>query len=184
VRLFVALEVPEPVRDPLDGALAEVRRRWDGLRWNPPEQWHLTLAFIGHVDDEVDDVVSALAPAAEAAPTRIGLTLGAPGRFGQRVLWMGIDDEPEDAVSTLGAATQRALSEAGLPVDDKPVHPHVTLARSRRRGGARIRPDVVEAVPPVDATWSVGELVLYESVQRGRGEPNRYVARARVPFAG
>ncbi len=180
----MALEVPDEIRRPLDTALGGLREQHDGLRWTPAEQWHLTLAFIGHVDVDVAEVVAGLAPAADSAPERIDLRLAGAGRFGDRVLWIGVDDDPADAVSELGAATQRSLAAADLPVDERPVRPHITLARGRRRRPSRIRSELVEAVPTVAGAWSVDELALVESVQRGRGRPNRYDVRARIGFGG
>ncbi|MGH3443419.1 MAG: RNA 2',3'-cyclic phosphodiesterase, partial [Nitriliruptorales bacterium] len=58
--------------------------------------------------------------------------------------------------------------------------PHLTLARSRGRRGAPIRPEHVDAVPQVHGAWTASELVLFESVQQGRGRPNRYDPRARI----
>ena len=184
MRLFVALEVPDEVRVPLDAAVAPLRAEHDRLRWTPAEQWHITLAFIGDVDVAVHEVAAALEAAADSAPGRIGLDLAAAGRFGDRVLWVGVTDEPEGAVADLGVVTQRSLAAAGLPVDDKPVHPHITLARGRRRDRARVRPTLVEAVSSPPMSWSVDEMVLVESVRQGGGRPNRYEARARIGFGG
>lgn len=182
MRLFAALEVPDEVRTSLDAAVASLRDEVAGLRWTPPAQWHLTVAFLGQVESGVDPVVAALASTVADAPAAIELELAHPGRFGKRVLWIGVRDEPEGAVADLGATAQRALAAADLPVDEKPVSPHLTLARSWGRRGTPVRPQHVEAVPEVRAAWSVGELVLFESVQQGRGEPNRYEPRARLPL--
>ncbi|MGH3443635.1 MAG: 2'-5' RNA ligase family protein, partial [Nitriliruptorales bacterium] len=89
MRLFVALEVPDDVRGDLDLAVAPLRDELDRLRWTPPAQWHVTLAFLGHVEVGIDQIVDVLAAPARDAPPGIGLELGEPGRFGKRVLWVG-----------------------------------------------------------------------------------------------
>lgn len=182
MRLFVALEVPDEVRDDLDAAVGPLRDELGRLRWTPSAQWHVTLAFLGHVDAPVDEIVDVLTAPAGDAPAAIDLELGEPGRFGKRVLWVGVRDEPTGAVAEVGAGAQRSLAAASLPVDEKPVRPHLTLARSRGRRDQPIRPEHVDAVPAVRGAWTVGELVLFESVQQGRGQPNRYEPRARIPF--
>jgi RNA 2',3'-cyclic 3'-phosphodiesterase len=179
MRLFVALEVAPEVRRRLDEALAAVRRDHSGLRWTPAEQWHLTIAFIGEVATAPEDVADVLRPAAADA-TAIRLALSAPGRFGDRILWYGVRDEPEGAVSGLGAAVQADLARSGLPVDEKPVHPHVTLARGGRKGG-KIRSSIVDAVPAQSGEWTAGEILVVASVPQADG-PNRYVTQASVPL--
>lgn len=186
MRLFAALEVPEAVRRRLDAAVAPVRRRQDALGWSRAESWHLTVAFLGEVGEErLPEVVEALAGAAARAPEAIGLEFGPAGRFGRRVLWVGVRDQPAGAVAALGAAAQAALAAAGLPVDAKEVRPHLTLARSRNRDrAAQIDGRLVGEVPHTPGEWTVRELVLFASVPAGRGQPNHYQPLARVPLGG
>lgn len=179
MRLFAALEVPAHVARPLDQALAGVRERFDRLRWTGPDRWHLTVAFLGQVDAPLEVVEDALAPAAAAAPGPVGMRLAGAGRFGSRVLWLTVEDEPDGAVTALGADAQERLAAADLPVDRKPVRPHLTLARSRK--GASVRKRVVEAVPEVDATWTARDLVVFRS-HLGGGRPARYEALSRLPL--
>jgi RNA 2',3'-cyclic 3'-phosphodiesterase len=184
MRLFAGLEVGDEVRARLDEGVAPLRLAHRALRWTPPSQWHLTVAFLGEVTEPLDAVTSALSPVAAHAPPAIQLELAEAGRFGNRVLWVGVDDDPAEAVAALGSSAQSALQAAGLPVDEKPVRPHLTLARGgRRRGGSgRISQRLVDAVPAVDADWTVTDLVVFASVPQGHGEPNSYEPQARIPL--
>ncbi|MBW3578833.1 MAG: RNA 2',3'-cyclic phosphodiesterase [Actinobacteria bacterium] len=180
-RLFVALTVPQEVAEPLDGALRPLREARDDLAWTPPANWHVTLAFLGQVARDPGEVVDALRPVAAAAPSAIGLKLSPAGRFGRRVLWVGITDQPAGVVAGLGHSAQAALAAADLPVDDKDVHPHLTLARARtRRSAGGVDARLVAAVPELSAMWSAHDLAVMESVRAGRGRPNRYDSLARV----
>jgi RNA 2',3'-cyclic 3'-phosphodiesterase len=184
-RLFVALPVPERVRTSLASAVAPCRDRLDGLSWTRPEGWHVTLAFLGSVDDHlVDEVVATVAAAAAAAAvTAPMLALGAAGRFGGRALWVRVDDDPQGTVAALGEGVQAALDDAGLPVQRRPVRPHVTLARGRRdRPVARRDVDAVAAVLDPDPVhrWHADGVEVVRSLL-GRG-PARYVTLAAVPF--
>lgn len=168
MRLFVALDLSAEAEDRLRRAVGPLRGRYDGLRWTPPEGWHVTLAFLGEVvDDGLAAVTGAVGDAVAAAATEpIRLRLDAPGHFNRRILWFGVADDPPGAVATLGVAVQRAAAAIGVPVDEKPVHPHVTLARAR--GRERVPADVLADVPQVEVAWDVAEAFLYRS-HLGRG---------------
>ena len=98
MRLFVAVAVPEHAADELDDAVAPLRPSWPGLRWTGREAWHVTLAFLG----EVNETVSArLVPRLERAaarhpglPVRLGGAGAFPGAARARVLWTGVQGEP------------------------------------------------------------------------------------------
>ncbi len=177
-RLFIALDLADDVRQRLDRALAG-RRTGTEWRWTRPESWHLTLAFLGDVYEEPSDVASVAGAATALAPARIDLRLGSHGNFRQRVVWYGVEDEPAGAVRHLGEGVQEVLDAEGVPVDRKPVRPHVTVARVRGRRAGRC--DLL-ALPDVDASWSVAEAVLYESHLEPDGA--RYEALATMPLGG
>lgn len=177
-RLFLAVPVPEVVKQQVAAAIGPLRERYEGLRWTPSEQLHVTLAFIGATHVAVARIESVLTPVLATAPSTIRLAVGAPGRFGRRVLWLGVVDDPPGTLATLGGAAQRALAEAELPVDRKPVRPHLTLARAR--GRSTVDAALVAEVPPVDAGWEVEAAVLYGSSPAGHGRPNRHSPVARL----
>ncbi len=181
MRLFVALEVPDDVRERLDAAIAPLRARHPKLAWTSAEGWHLTLAFLGEVAVEPGDIAAVLAPVAAAAPAGIRLTLGQAGRFGRRVLWVGVRDEPAGTVAALGAGTQQALADKDLPVDLKKVRPHLTVARGRS-GGADVPASLVAAIPSVESGWTAREVLLMRSVRVGHRRPNRYEPLLRLPL--
>lgn len=180
MRLFTALEVPEAVRELLDAAVAPLRDRHPELTWTSRDGWHLTVAFLGEVTVPSEDVAAVLATVAGAA-TPIRLSLAAPGRFGRRVLWVGVRDEPVGAVTALGAAVQQALADADLPVDRKDVRPHLTIARAGRRR-ADIMAPLVATIPSVGGAWTARELVLVRSVPGGHRHPNLYETLVRLPL--
>jgi 2'-5' RNA ligase len=127
MRLFVGLVLPEPVRWQL-GLLCT---GLPGVRWVPPENFHLTLRFIGEVDGgTLDDVDAALAG---IRARRFSLTLGGVGHFGSgqqvRALWAGVGREP--ALQHLRDKVESAVVRAGLPPEGKKFTPHVTLSFSK-----------------------------------------------------
>jgi RNA 2',3'-cyclic 3'-phosphodiesterase len=179
-RRFVALPVPTEVRAALAASLPRDDDRDDGLRWARPAGWHLTLAFLGDVDDaRVDELVDAIGRGVSAAahvPDR--LELGEVGRFGRRVLWVGVIDEPEGSLTHLADGVRRALSDIELRIDDKPMHPHLTLARAGRRPVSAATVDACD--PPPAASWRPEAIELWRS-HLGRG-PARYESEASIPL--
>jgi 2'-5' RNA ligase len=127
MRLFVALALPETIRWQLRllcGGLA-------GARWVPPENFHLTLRFIGEVDGaEFHDIDAALAGI--RAP-RFTMSFAGVGHFGGagklRSIWAGVDKQP--ALPHLRDKIESAVVRAGAEPNGQKFHPHVTLARSK-----------------------------------------------------
>ncbi len=94
VRLFVALTPPDAVVGELRASTAALRELAPDLRWTRPEQWHVTLAFLGEVADEVVDELARRLNRAAARYPPLSLAFGGGGRFGHRVLWTGVRGSP------------------------------------------------------------------------------------------
>jgi len=160
VRLFVAVTPPAHAVDELRSAVEGARSAHPGLRWTRPEQWHLTLVFLGEVDDRARaDLVTRLARAATRHPP-LQLALHGAGRFGDRVLWTRVDGDVV-ALRRLAAAAQAAARRARLPVEERPYRPHLTLARGRE--GVRLRPVVDALAGYAGSAWTASELHLVRS---------------------
>lgn len=135
IRLFAALDLPEDVRD----RLAMIAGGVPGARWTPPENMHLTLRFVGDVDETVfADVAAALsrveAPAFDLAIEGVGNF--ARGRM-PTMLWAGVAKSP--ALDLLQGRVDQAVTGAGLPPDARRFSPHVTLARLKGSPRGRVQ---------------------------------------------
>jgi 2'-5' RNA ligase len=136
MRLFVAIWPPETALAELEAAVAPLRDRSRTLRWTAPEQWHLTLAFLGEVDDERRaDLGQRLGRTARRHPPAT-LRLARGGRFGDRVLFAKVVGDT-DEVRRLAASVSAAARRARITVDERPYRAHVTLARGDSRRGSR-----------------------------------------------
>lgn len=127
MRLFVAVEIPEAIREQLVTLETDV----PGATWVKPQAIHLTLRFLGDGIDPIrlTPIKRALA-SVKAAP--FALTLRGVGRFPPRknparVLWVGLEEQP--ALLTLQAAVEKALGAVGFEPEERPFSPHITLAR-------------------------------------------------------
>jgi RNA 2',3'-cyclic 3'-phosphodiesterase len=175
-RLFVALPVPPDVRRGLARVQERLRGAADDLRFTRPEGWHVTLAFLGDVAGERIDEVGRVVDEVVAGHGPIPLTLAHPGRFGTKVLWVAVEDAPAGTVAALGERLQVAIAAAGLPVQEQPVRPHLTLARGGRGRPVRDRylDDLGEELAAVTSpdSWVADEVQVWRS-ELGRG-PARY----------
>lgn len=183
-RRFVALPVPAEVRERLAASLPTEPSVTDGVRWTRPESWHLTLAFLGDVDDRrFDHLVHTLkggVAASRVAPRR--LALDQLGTFGKRVLWIGVDASPEASLHVLADGVRAALRRGGYAVVDRPLRAHVTLARAGRRPVTRTLTDAcAAAITPDHAStlaWTPNAIEVWRSTL-GSG-PARYATEATI----
>jgi len=168
LRLFAAVELPGSVRVEVDQAAAPLRARYPSLRWTDLGGWHLTLAFLGPVPDARHDAASqALTRAVDGvAPFALSLT-GAAGSFRAGVVWAGIAGQP--ALESLAAAVRRELSGVVAPPgDERPFHPHLTLARATGRAGEPVAAAAAAYRGP-RTTWTVGRITLMASRPGSQG---------------
>ncbi|MBO4269555.1 RNA 2',3'-cyclic phosphodiesterase [Microbispora triticiradicis] len=137
-RLFVALLPPPEALTEIATAVEPVRAGWPELRWVDPALWHVTVAFLGEVPDEVlPELRVRLARAAARHPAQT-VSFGGAGAFPSpargRIFWLGLDAGP--ALTRLAQSVAAGARRAGAEeTDRKRFHPHLTLARSRARSG-------------------------------------------------
>jgi len=134
-RVFIAIDISSEARSKIAGYIDRLRRFGRDLRvgWERPEKLHLTLKFLGDVDDhQLGDVEQAVKKvAAEFAGFRLGIY--GNGRFppkgDPRILWLGLTDD--GSVSKLAQALDREIAKAGFEPEKRKFHPHLTIARLR-----------------------------------------------------
>jgi len=184
--------VAVPVADAaLREALARPRAALSGsrdLRWVQGEQLHLTLRFFADLPPALADPVAEAARAACAAAAPFDLEVRGLGRFPPhgplRVVWAGLGAGREP-LAALAAALARELEARGFPAEERPLAPHLTLARARDPRGSKENARAVAAfAPSVGAfgTQRVDALVLYRS-DLGSGPPV-HTPLGRFPLSG
>ncbi len=155
-RLFVAVWPPQEVAD----ALARLPRpQRSGVRWTSPEQWHVTLRFLGEADpDAAAAALAAVATAATVAGAPAELVLGpAAARLGRQALVL-----PAAGVESLADAVAAATATIGRPPEPRRFRGHLTLARLRPGSspGDQLH---------LEARWPVHSVALVQSHLRPTG---------------
>jgi len=124
-RFFVAVDLPDPVKMAVAGLCQGIPH----VRWLTPDHLHLTIRFIGEVDDALAAAVREGLAAEGLAP--FTCRLRGVGRFPPkgrpRVIWTGVEAEP--GLLRLAEKVERDLRLLGLAPEERPFVPHITLAR-------------------------------------------------------
>ena len=145
MRAFVALNLPDATRGALWAATEPLRNLDLPVKWARADAIHLTLKFLGEIDDaRVVELTAALQRAATDARV-LPLALEGFGAFPDpahaRVIWAGMTAEP--ALELLQHAVEREFAPLGFPTEARAFRPHVTLGRAKRDGTNR-RPSARE----------------------------------------
>lgn len=182
LRLFVALELPDEVRQAIGQVQDGLRRAGAGhLRWVRPEGIHITLKFLGETDAAlVEAIVSALEAAIE--PFELRLRLAGLGGFGGarlRVVWVGLEGDLQP-LSALAERVEAALAPLGFPRERRPFSPHLTLARVPDAASPAERRELAGLIqrytPPPLPAMILKEVRLMRSVLRPDGAVYQQVA--------
>lgn len=161
MRLFIALDIPAEVRAALTSYMERARLLAPEARWARVEGLHVTLKFIGHVDDAaVGNIKSALRSiktvSFEVKFAGVGFF---PNPNAGRVFWAGVDGG--ENLPRLASTIDAAMEKLGIPRETKPYHPHLTLARTSSRPLRGLKPLLDE--PPQFGTMTAREFFLYQS---------------------
>jgi 2'-5' RNA ligase len=167
-RLFVAVWPPAGV---LDAVAALPRPEVAGLRWTTPDQWHVTLRFLGAVDDPA--VVAEALSGLRAPPADVALG-PVTERFGRRVLHL-----PVDGLDAIAGEVIERTAGIGAPPEDRRYHGHLTLARARERRGVDLRR---LCGTPIAGSWRVASVCVVRSDLHPHGA--RYTNESEIPLEG
>lgn len=163
MRLFVGVEVDPVVKRYVGELAASLRVKLDRVRatWVNPDNYHLTLMFIGEVEDKKKKLIDK--QLSEIVLDSFDLTLDSLGTFGNppRVLWLGVKEN--ENLTRLAKVVNTILGG-----DIARFHPHITLARLK----SRVFPtffEILNGVNIKNITWSVDRFVLFQSQLTPKG---------------
>ncbi|MCU0609372.1 MAG: RNA 2',3'-cyclic phosphodiesterase [Chitinispirillaceae bacterium] len=182
-RLFIAIDFPERIIDDIMDTYMAI----PGARWEPREQLHLTLRFIGEVPGDTFTRVehalrSVRGPSFSLAVKSVGFF---PLRGIPEILWAGISENEE--LLRLQARIERAVIGAGIEPDRRKFHPHITLARLHETSPAKTAQFITAHSLFMTETFEVSGFQLYSSVLLKEGahhtveERFRLVSRHKFP---
>lgn len=184
MRLFVAINLPDALRDDIHEAVRPLRE--DGLpaRWVEPESFHVTMKFIGRVRPDDRDAVETVLRRCVSGyrPVDVGLEeIGAfPSLRRPRVIWLGVTPTPQ--LRALKHDLEHAYARLGIDRETRAFRPHVTLGRARddaEAGDFRTLESLARDIA-VEEDFVATHLDLMRSRLRAGGAV--YSVEARVPL--
>lgn len=166
MRVFIAIELPTEVKVALTALQNDLRDTPADIAWSRPDNFHLTINFIGEVEAEQLSIITNACSDAAASVQPFVLQLNGTGVFPNdrqpKVLWVGLTGEM-DKLQSLHRTLKDNLHAAGFAQETRAYHPHLTLGRvgnSRNVGAVTAQLQMVEL--PV-LPFSVSELVVMHS---------------------
>jgi 2'-5' RNA ligase len=132
MRTFIAIELPEAIKQGLAKTQGQLKEGGAGASWTRPEGIHLTLMFLGEVpDSKGPEIMNALTTAVRGTG-RIQIEVAGAGAFpntrNPRVLWIGVSGDL-DALKALQTSVEGAMTKLGFVPEARKFSPHLTLAR-------------------------------------------------------
>jgi RNA 2',3'-cyclic 3'-phosphodiesterase len=140
IRSFIAIELPLLIKSSIEEIQNKLKSSTADVRWVRPEGIHLTLKFLGNIEEEriseISDLVTQCASDISSFPLTVR-TLGAfPNEKNPKVIWVGTDDD-SGSLSKLQQALENRLSHIGFKVEKRAFSPHLTLGRLKSPKGKR-----------------------------------------------
>jgi 2'-5' RNA ligase len=191
MRLFIALDIDEAVRERLIRFVEGVRNFTPDARWVKPESLHVTLKFIGEQPNTTVEKIKQVLAEISAAATRIEFRGYGffPDPKSARVFWIGMESGPQ--LARLAAAIDEKTATLGIPKEDRPFSPHLTLARAAggsgsprwRKGDGPNRSfsylqEKLSALPPLEfGNMTPRDFFLYQSQLSPKGSTYTKLAR-------
>lgn len=172
LRLFIALPLPDDLKEHLGAAQESFRRFGGRVSWVAPKNMHLTVRFLGDTDDRlVPDLAKLLDRVAERHG-RLTLTLDKLGAFPKmqrpRVFWAGFDGDLT-SVGEMASQIEEGVCQLGFERERKRFRPHLTIARVRDSYGIDPLIESISTYQLQPISVLLSRLVLYKSTLTPRG---------------
>lgn len=171
MRLFVALDIPQDTRHALGAIIERLRGICRGARWLRAESIHVTLKFIGHVEEaRLPAIQGALADARSNSPIDIAFRHFGffPNERHPHVFWAGIEAGPE--LAALAGSIESSLEPLGINREQRAFRPHLTLARFKTEDGLPKLRAMLASLPSQNfGTMTATQFDLYETALKPEG---------------
>ena len=134
MRAFIAIDLPKEVKQSLEGIQKKLRASGADCKWVDSKNIHLTLKFLGEIDDaqlhKIEQILDTAAKNQNPYHVRISTAGAYPKAHTPRVIWVGID-EGDQETKNLAKILEDQIEKIGIPKEDTPFSSHITIGRTR-----------------------------------------------------
>ncbi|MGQ9801579.1 MAG: RNA 2',3'-cyclic phosphodiesterase [Candidatus Saccharicenans sp.] len=181
MRIFIAIDLTTGIKTELARAVRLLKPVAAGIKWVEPENYHLTLKFLGEVSESQVEVIKAVLEDVVSRHCSFQLTVKSTGSFppGQsrmRVIWVGLEAEPE--LLALQSDLEDCLGQSGFEREERPFSPHLTIGRAREpQRQDRLKAELEKLGSKEFGAMKVNEISLFESRLRPEGPEYKIISR-------
>lgn len=134
MRAFIAIELPQKIKDKLARFQMRLKKSGADVKWVAPENIHLTLKFLGEIAEEKSAKIFQIIEEITDRNKQLQLRLAAVGVFPKiefpRVIWLAID-KGDNEVKILAKTLEEEIAKLGIPKENRPFSSHITIGRIR-----------------------------------------------------
>ncbi|MFH1269871.1 MAG: RNA 2',3'-cyclic phosphodiesterase [Candidatus Omnitrophota bacterium] len=134
MRAFIAIELPEEIKDALAALQEELKVSRADVKWVGPKNIHLTLKFLGEIDDKQLDKISRIIDDTAERRNKFLVRISSLGAFPKidspRVIWIGISSGDEET-RAIAEELEEEIAKTGIPEEDRAFSSHITIGRTR-----------------------------------------------------
>lgn len=176
MRAFIAIELPEEIRSALAALQEKLKASGADVKWVEPQNIHLTLKFLGDIDDELREKIGAalceVAASNQPFQAAVGLCGAFPNMDYPRVIWVGIS-EGDTQTKKIARELEDKLSKLGIAKEERAFACHITIGRVRSPSGkknlTRALADQAQNLAKLKPLFNISKLTLFKSTLSSKG---------------
>jgi RNA 2',3'-cyclic 3'-phosphodiesterase len=134
MRTFIAIELPKEIKEYLAKLQQELKTAQADVKWVEPDNIHLTLKFLGEIDDTLLEKITAIINDVANKISAFKLRINSLGAFPKidspRVIWVGVDAGDKE-VKEIAGKLEEEIAKIGIPKEDRPFSSHITIGRTK-----------------------------------------------------
>jgi 2'-5' RNA ligase len=185
IRCFIAIELSQEIKETLGKIESELQKSVSGVKWVKPDNIHLTLKFLGNVDEgtveNIKKIMNEVAKDAKPFKMKLSQAGAFPSPSRPRVIWVGIDDENKKSSHSVNLIEEK-VSSLGIEKENRAFHPHLTLARVKFLKDKSSVQNAFVSLKVPSTEMTAAKITLFQSKLTPQG--SIYTALHEVGFGG
>jgi 2'-5' RNA ligase len=176
MRTFIAIELPEPIKNSLAKLIDKLKQTGADVKWVAPQNIHLTLKFLGERDDKkvdrISEILDEVARNHRAFPIQINALGAFPNMNSPRVIWVGID-QGDVETKNIFKDLEDLICKVGIPKEDRAFSSHITIGRTKSaKGLAELTQEITslnDSIGRENLNFTAGSITLFKSTLTPKG---------------